>query len=293
MKTKFLKPHLSYKEQLNLLKNRNLNISNEAYALNKLKHISYYRLSAYFLPYYKKDKHFIENTTFEDIVKLYYFDKELKNLIFTSIEKIEIYLRTQLSYTISKDFGSFGYTTCENFHNKKDFIPLMSHIQKEVNRSKEIFVKSFFNNYIECNLPVWMMIETVSFGTISKIYKNLYQKQRAEVIKELDIPANVFESWLHSLIYVRNICAHHSRLWNKILGIKPLIPRKIPHFKEISNNKIFIILSILQYLLIKIDDEELQLKNNILSLLKEFPNISIENMGFTQNWQDLALWKDY
>ena len=292
MKTTFSKPHLTYNEQLELLKTRSLIIQNESFALNKLKHISYYRLSAYYLPFYDKDKVFKEYTTFEDILQLYYFDKEIRNILFTNIEKIEIYLRTQLSYTISKDFGSFGYSTCENFHNKKDFIPLMSHIQKEVNRSKEIFVKHFFNNHIECNLPVWMMIETVSFGTISKIYKNLYQKQREEVIKALHIPANVFESWLHSLIYVRNICAHHSRTWNKILGIKPLVPRKIGCFKSIPNNKIFFILSIMQYLLTKIDDEELDLKKDIITLFKKYPNIPIENMGFIHNWENLPIWED-
>jgi len=85
---------------------------------------------------------------------LHPFNLEFRNLVFYSIEKIEIYLRTQVSYTISQDFGSSGYLDSINHHNKANFNSLLSHIQKEVSRSKEIFAKHFFDNYLESNLPV-------------------------------------------------------------------------------------------------------------------------------------------
>ena len=113
------KDHKTFVEQLELLKKRDLVISNEAYVLTKLKHINYYRLSAYFLPFqYEKDSpnkdHFLPDTTFEDIIRLYYFDTELRKIIFEAIEVIEIYMRTQIAYHHSKKFGAFGYLDIRN-----------------------------------------------------------------------------------------------------------------------------------------------------------------------------------
>ena len=104
----YAKEHKTFDEQLQLLKDRNLIIPNDTYALAKLQHINYYRLSAYFLPFqYPKNSEnknkFLPNTTFEDIINLYYFDTELRKVIFEAIEVIEIYFRTQISYCHSKN----------------------------------------------------------------------------------------------------------------------------------------------------------------------------------------------
>jgi len=293
LKTPFTKTFLPYQEQIDLLKSRNLHIVNDQFAINKLSHLNYYRLSAYYLPYHDTKDHFKDGTNFEEIIKLYYFDKRLRNLIFYAIEKIEVYFRSQMAYVLSKDFGPFGYAKSENFiTNAYHHHKLIEDIDKEVKRSKEIFVSHFFEKYAESHLPIWMMVEIVSFGTLSKLYKSLNPQQKREITDGLGLPQKVFDSWFHTLVYVRNVCAHHSRIWNKMLAIKPEVPRKIEFFKALNNKKIFFVLTMIEFILEKIDDDEFMLKDELRTLLAQHPEVKIENMGFPKDWEELELWRD-
>lgn len=293
MKTSFTKTFLPYEEQIDRLKSRNLNVVNDSFAINKLSHLNYYRLSAYYLPFYDAKDHFKDGTNFEEIIKLYYFDKKLRNLIFYAIEKIEVYFRSQIAYVLSKDFGPFGYTKSENFiTNAYQHHKLVEDIDKEVKRSKEVFVAHFFEKYTETHLPIWMMVEIVSFGTLSKLYKSLNPQQKREITDGLGLPQKVFDSWFHTLVYVRNVCAHHSRIWNKMLAIKPEVPRKIEFFKALNNKKIFFVLTMIEFILEKIDDDEFMLKDELRTLLAQHPEVKIENMGFPQDWEELELWRE-
>jgi len=294
LKTSFNKPFLPYQDQVDLLKSRNLNVSNDAFVVTKLSHLNYYRLSAYYLPFYDDKEHFKDGVQFENIIKLYYFDKKLRNLIFYAIEKIEVYFRTQITYVIAKEFGPFGYTKSEHFTmNAYHHHKLLEDINREVVRSKEVFVKHFFEKYTEKNLPVWMMVEIVSFGTLSKLYKSLKPEQKKEIIKGLGLHQKVFDSWFHTLVYIRNVCAHHSRVWNKMLAIKPEIPRKIELFKTLNNKKVFFVLTMIEFILEKVDDDEFILKDELNKLLAKHPEVPISNMGFPENWHELEVWRDY
>lgn len=200
MKTSFSKLHLSYQEQVNLLKSRNLIVSNNNYAVKKLKHLNYYRLSSYFYSFYQNKNLFKDGIKFEYILQLYYFDKKFRNLVFYAIEKIEVYIRTQIAFTISKSNGVFGYTNKTIFHDEKKHQDILQVIQNETKRSKEIFVKEFYEKYDDNNLPVWAMVEIISFNTLSRIFANLKEEYRKEIIKDINIKPFVFQKWLHTLI---------------------------------------------------------------------------------------------
>jgi abortive infection bacteriophage resistance protein len=292
LKTSFLKSHLSYEKQIELLQNRNLTIVNRDFAIKKLQHLNYYRLSSYYYPFYETKDWFKTDTTFENILQLYYFDKDLRHLIFFAIEKIEIYIRTQISFTISKHNEVFGYTDKNIFHSETFHSSILETITSETNRSKEIFVKEFFNTYDEEYLPVWSMVEIISFNTLSKIFANLKESYRQEIVKDIDVKPFVFQRWLHTLTYIRNICAHHSRLWNKILAIEPMVPKNQKLFKTIDNNKVFFVLTMIEYILIKIDSEEFSFKYELKQLLKRYPSIDKKAMGFVENWEELEIWRD-
>ena len=154
MKLAYTKPSLSYIEQTQLLKSRNLIINNEAFCAKKLQHINYYRLSAYFHPFYEQNNNFKNDVTFETVLQLYYFDKAFRNLLFYSIEKIEVYMRTQLAHVISQNAGVFGYTDMAIFHDEEVHKNIMNTIKSETKRSKEVFVKEYFKKYDEQQLPV-------------------------------------------------------------------------------------------------------------------------------------------
>lgn len=329
----YKKEHKTFEQQLKLLKQRDLIISNEQYAFTKLQHINYYRLSAYFLPfkYHKnyfiktqltkfswsinpiiiklnsfqfhyyiffiKPNNFLPNTTFEDIIKLYYFDTELRKIIFQAIEVIEIYLRTQIAYYHSKSYDAFGYldisTLRENM--QKEFDELHQDILKEKERSKEVFIKHFRDKYKTNDLPIWTVVEIISFGSLSKLFMILQEKEQNEVISCMGgINKVVFFKWFKALSSVRNACAHHSRLWNKTLGVSFEVPNNNQAFKELSNskNKIFFALSVIEYILTRIGEDEIEFKTKIKVLLKKYQQINLEKMGFIENWENNPIWSD-
>ena len=295
------KEHKTFDEQLQLLKDRDLVISNDKYVLTKLQHINYYRLSAYFLPFqYKKDSlnknKFLPQTTFEEIIKLYYFDTELRKITFEAIEMIEIYLRTQIAYYHSKEFGAFGYLDINTLRTnlQEEFDEIHQEILKEKNRSKEIFITHFKKKYNSTDLPIWSVVEIISFGSLSKLFMLLQEKEQNAVIKNMgDINKYVFFKWFKALSSVRNMCAHHSRLWNRTLGVSFEIPRGNTKFKALksSKNKIFFALSVIEYILTSISADEINFKYKIKQLLQKYPNIDKKAMGFIENWEDLEIWQ--
>lgn len=311
----YKKEHKTFDEQIKLLKSKALMIPNEEYALTKLNHINYYRLSAYFIPlqYPRTGKNkniFIPKTTFENILQIYYFDVELRKIIFEAIETIEIYFRTQIAYYHAKKFSPYGYLDIGSFKTTQEFYETCLDIVKsETSRSEEEFINHFNDKYKTTDLPIWALVEVISFGSLSKLYSMLKTEEQKNVIQKLKgINNNLFKNWLHALSIIRNICAHHSRLWNKTLGVKFEIPKKIKVFKELKNpicctkakkelnnplnDKIFFALSVMEYILSGIGEDEIDFKNKIKQLLQKYSSIDINAMGFVENWEELDIWRD-
>lgn len=298
----YTKEHKTFEQQLEKLHERNLIVSNSQYALSKLEHVNYYRLSAYFLPLQNKKNstnpnHFLTNTTFEDIIKLYYFDTELRKIIFEAIEVVEIYLRTQIAYCHSYKFGAFGYLDIATLRTnyQKEFDELHQDIIKEKERSKEVFIKHFQEKYNASDLPIWSVVEIISFGSLSKLFMLLQESEQNQVIAKMgNINKVVFFKWFKALSSVRNACAHHSRLWNKTLGVAFEVPRNNAKFEPLINStkKVFFALSVIEYMLSCIGEDEIDFKNKIKQLLQKYPNIDIQAMGFSQNWENIEIWRD-
>lgn len=295
------KNHKTFDEQLQLLKDRNLIISNDEYVITKLKHINYYRLSGYLLPFQHRKNtpqknQFIEDTTFENIIQLYYFDTELRKIIFEAIEVIEIYLRTQIAYHHANKFGAFGYLDITNLRTnlQEPFDELHQDIRKEKDRSKEVFIKHFREKYNATDLPIWSVVEIISFGSLSKLFMLLQEDEQNNIIQPMgNINKFVFFKWFKALSSVRNACAHHSRLWNKTLGISFEVPRNNNKFEKLTNskNKIFFALNVIEYILTSIGEDEIGFKNKIIQLLSKYPNIDKNAMGFIEDWENLDIWK--
>ncbi|BFU78563.1 Abi family protein [Arcobacter sp. 15-2] len=301
-KNLYQKKHKTFDEQLNILKQRKLIISNDSFVLSKLQHINYYRLSAYFLPFqYPKNSEnkniFLPDTTFEDILSAYYFDTELRKIIFEAVESIEIYFRTQIAYFHSLKYDAFGYLQLQNFReNKADkYDELQKDILKEKTRSKEFFIKHFKKKYNSVDLPIWSVVEIISFGSLSKFFMILKEEEQNQVIQNIKgINKLVFYKWFHALSSVRNICAHHSRLWNRTLGVSFEVPKDFAAFEDIkkSKNKVFFALSVIEYLLTCIGEDEIEFKTKIKNLINKYPKVKLESMGFIQNWKENSIWRD-
>ena len=167
----YKKPHLNYSQQLLLLKERGLSVDDNERALRWLQRVSYYRLSAYFLPF-KDGENFRPASTFNDVVGLYIFDRKLRLLVLDAIERIEVALRTAITYEISSRYGPFGHTNPENFAPSLNHSDFMKKLMDETKRAEknETFVIHFRKKYKEqTHLPVWMATELLSFGSISML----------------------------------------------------------------------------------------------------------------------------
>lgn len=114
------------------------------------------------------------------------------------------------------------------------------------------------------------------------------------IARYFGVANSVMVSWLHAITYIRNICAHHSRLWNKILGIRPIVPRRTTYpFVSIpnsSNNKVYYVLCMITYLLDIINPSN-TFREKLRDLFVEYPNIDVAAMGFPCDWQNEPLWR--
>lgn len=302
---KYTKPPLSFEDQAKLLIKRGLIVPDEAELISYLSNVNYYRLSGYLYPFKQIDpltgeESFYPGTQFSTIKNRYEFDRRLRLLLMDAIERIEVaILRTQFVEKHALTFGTFGYTVFKNYKPEflyKDFRKLMKDIRFDEKRSSEEFIKRYHEKYDEeTHLAFWMAAEVMSFGQILTLYRNSDREIQIITAKNFNLPALVLDSWLHTLLYIRNACAHHVRLWNRVLPLAPLFPDKKhdPNWYypvKISNQRIFAVLSIIRYLLLTIDPRN-HIPQSMIKLIDDNPDIPIELMGFPENWQECKYWQ--
>lgn len=295
---KYTKPPLSFEQQADQLLDRGLT-GNKNLIISRLQAVSYYRLSGYWYPFrMPSDDKFKENTTIERIWNRYTFDRQLRVLVMDAVERIEIAVRTDLIYSFAHEYGPFDYLKPECFpnlnpsrHNR-----MLTAMYSETLRSNEIFVKHFKYKYGDEHtmLPLWMIAEIIPMGSLLTFYKGIDKKIKKDISKKYDVSFKVMESWLTTLNTIRNICAHHGRLWNRELGIKPIIPdaksKKWHEPVKISNNRMFSVLTILRYLLDYIAPQS-EWKKRLNDLFEKYPDVPLMSMGFHENWKESELWK--
>ena len=196
----FNKPPLTYEKQVELLLSRGLIVTDRKRAERHLANISYYRLSAYMLPYKKKENGIIidafkEGTTWDDIYDLYVFDRKLRLLVFDAIERLEVAIRTQIIYQLSHKYGSHWQDNAHIFNPPREvtlrdgrkitidvYREIQSHIKEQLHSNKaEVFIQHYHNKYdTPENPPSWMSVEIMYFNHLSKICTGL--KNRADIV---------------------------------------------------------------------------------------------------------------
>ena len=271
-------------EQIENLKSIGLVINDEEYAQHFLSDVSYYRLiKAYSLGLKPKNGCYHEGTTFEQIVSLYLFNSNFRQIIFPLIERVEINLRCRISNYFSGTYGVLGYKDSANFVNPDYHSAFLQEIQNEVRRNKRSpFIKHFQEHYENGEIPFYALIEICSFGTLSKFYKNLKNPDKKAIASTYGLSFTYLESWIESIAYVRNLCAHYGRLYNIKLT---KTPKLYPHDYRagIRNNRIFSILCCLKYLL-STDSHWNQYVDTLDNLFQKYPYVKKELMGFSEDW---------
>jgi abortive infection bacteriophage resistance protein len=299
----YQKEALSVQEHIMLLRSRGLEIDDELQAAHYLSHVSYYRLSGYWWPMLSdKESHiFKPESRFSDVVSLYNFDRELRLLIFDVIEKIEISLRTKLIYHLSHEHGPWWFQNTDLFVDVQALVRTLASLQEEIERSKDVFIREHRKKYRDDLRfpPAWKSLELTSIGNLSKIYGNLKPQVRSKdtIAKELGAVNHTYlPSWLQSIAQIRNLCAHHSRLWNRNLPSSPKLLPKPPYPwigdvpKQHEFPKLYVHLCVMRYMLnIVVPDNSFGVK--LADMLSRYVNVDPDALGFKPGWLNEPLWQ--
>lgn len=303
----FIKPSLSLDDQIQLLLQRNLSIIDTARAMRYLENIGYYRLSAYMIPFYENSNNhtFKQGTTFDDILNLYIFDRKLRLLILEAIERIEISFRSNFINTFAQQKGPHAYLEKKYYKEIQGYAWLLAKIDRDFKGSKEAFITHYKKKYSSPVLPpIWMSVHLLTFKELSIQYDNINNKDITKNIANffnLEIP--VMSSWMRSLSDLRNLCAHHSRVFNRTFGVKAVIPKtkpkkwlsQFPDLIDIGNNNkisprnsLYFHIVVIWYFISQMNNDSSWL-DRFVSLCKEH-SIDMEYLGFAKNWKDDAYW---
>ena len=297
---RYNKPPLTRKEQVQKLKNRGLRVEDEAKAEGYLKNISFYRLRAYTYPFQdnKNPEHpFIKEVSFEQIIQLYIFDRRLRLLVLNALEKIEVALRTHIIYNYSQEHGGHWFMENSLFFKDRHFQNNMEKIEEELYRSNETFIKHYFAKYSHPKLPpAWMTLEAISMGTLGKLFSNLKRdKLKKKTARDFGLKETQhLENWMHVFGNLRNVCAHHGRLWNRRFPTLVFLPHDTLHpFLDnvrIDKNKLYPQLCAINCIIRQIAPKS-SFVMDLKLLISDCPMANCHEMGFPENWEEEPLWK--
>ena len=295
---KFDKPACSLTELVAIWQARGLIVDDPERAVRLLAHINYYRLAGYLLPFETDHAtHQVRaGTRLEAVLDLYTFDRELRLMMLDALERIEVSLRTQWAFHIAHKLGPHGYLDPLNARSTGEFAKHLARLADDVARSKEVFCQHYRGKYSDPDLPpTWMACEVMSLGQLSQWYALLRPMSvRKEIARTYDLDQQVLESALHHLTYVRNLCAHHSRLWNREFVVTWQLPRKgatslVSALGVPGSRRLYNTLCLTRYLL-DIASPGHSWKERIEALMdRHLPDLAA--MGYPEDWRARALWQ--
>ncbi len=294
----YQKPWLSIADQLRKLESRGLIIDNPQEAEQFLWHLNYYRFSGYCLAFERSRHEFEDGTTFSRVRGAYEFDVKLRDLLTEGLEVIEVDTRSVIAHIFGEKCGAFGYANAKHFRSSMNHSDWLSRVNEEAERSSELFVKHFKAQYDGFpTLPCWIATEIMSFGAVSKMYSGLLDAYQTPVASRYNMQKQDFASVLHHLTYVRNVSAHHCRLWDRVWDITPRIPAG-KHWQPPvvpDPRRVFVTLLFVYRILKRCSANDrfaVEWRRRVNELMKSPPETSdpLARMGMPKKWYDHPYW---
>ena len=297
-------------EQIDLLERRGMLFRDKNFAVGCLKRISYFRLKAYWWDMQRDPVNHIFNSGcyFEEVIERYEFDNALRKILFTAIDTIEIALRTKLIYHMSQAYGGLWYLDGNLFNNARQHASQLLHLQKEFAESGEVFAKDYRRQHpnqiqngwqSDEDPDAWIILEVATLGDLSKLYKNIGHQLPAKAQIANDFGLSIHSdlaSWLEAVAYLRNIVAHHSRLWSRNMVKRPSEPLNPQHtwlsrqLTDTETKRPFYIITTMIYLCDAVAPDN-TLRKDIYRLLKKYCHLPMQRMGFFDGWQQEPIWQ--
>lgn len=292
--------------QIGLLKSRGVVIKNRRFAKQTIRNVNYYNLiNGYKEPFLQTGttcEKYIAGTTFDEIYALYEFDRRLRILTLEYILEIEKQAKAIIAYCFSESHGHKNYLKLENFDTQGiikygQVCDLLSSLYKKIslNKNKDLSISHYVSgkNYI----PLWVLVNSISMGDISKFYSNMLQRERENVARRMKwgVKEHQLASGLFFLSTIRNRCAHDERLYSYLSYANLCNNRYFKYFHITTNtNNYFSVMVCFKMLLsnkryITYQNQFDDLMNKLSSELKTIPFSKIRSiMGLPNNWRHLS-----
>lgn len=306
---KFNKPYTTFAEQVDKLRERGLTVLDTTKAEKQLETIGYYRLSSYFFFLEEKNSDgsrshkFCKGATFDDAMRFYVFDQKLRLLVMEAIERIEVSLRSSWAHKMSELNGSHAHMDWTLFEDFNEYQESLNLLIKEVSptRTSSTEIKHYFDNYSTPPIPpIWMVTSCMNFGELLRWIKNTKSTPvKLYVAKSVGVPnIDLFKGIMRNFQTLRNICAHHNRLWDRKFNTRlPLIEKhltspmvKNPKGKNEADNRIYNELLILSHIMSTLNPTstwKLRVKELVLDFLNQKEQ---SELGFPLNWESEKIW---
>lgn len=316
----YTKDHKTYEEQLAIIESRNLPALDKDRCLLALRQYGYYRLSAYWYPFRIRSEDHVEGVDvpsstvfpgyyFDDIIEAYELDKALRHIVFGALDQIEIAIRVAIAYQMGQ-YDRFALENIALFSDsctspsqwdpeKSSFDALQESLAKRQADANEDFVEHFESRY-GGRLPVWSSIETWDFGTLNSCYQILRSEDKVAISNSLGVAGSkTLGGWIDILRYLRNKCAHHSRLNRRYFANFPKMPKyvvssQLKELDQVERHRLYPVLVLMQYLLSNIGD-----RKSLADGLHSFSNlvgtanaVTLIDYGFPDGWENLPLWRN-
>lgn len=293
VKRPYAKPALSPSDLLAHLQARGLVCADPAAAVKRLEYVGYYRLLVYMRALQQPDPQtglatFLPGTTFDDVLHLYSFDRELRLLCLDAIERIEVALRAAIVSQVAVAHGPHFFLRPEHFERIAAFVEFY---QTACRDRRYLAIRHYEQRYNEPELaPIWAIMEAITYGALSRLFSGLRLVHRKAIARQFGFDEKVLSSWFRSLNLLRNMCAHHNRLWNAPMHVdQPVGAKKLRG--ELGRTDVLYARLVILAALLDVIGAGAEWRLRLVELLDRYPRVSRGVMGFPGDWRSRAFWQ--
>lgn len=270
-------------------------------AVEQLRQVSYYRLSGYWYPFRaiadgRRSDRFVEGARLADVVALYEFDERLRTTVLDALAPVELMVRSVLGHALGR------LDPCA--HLRPELLGALARPggqydewrrrhQGEVERSREDFVEHHRATY-QGTLPVWAAVEIMDWGSLTRLFSFAPELVQRDIAGTFALRPPQLLSWLRALNVLRNTCAHHGRVFNRVypkrprlppVGVHPALDRAAPMM-----NRTFGQLTLVQYLRAASGIGASRLLTRVLSTYPAVSLVPFSQTGAPTDWRSSDLW---
>lgn len=282
-------------EQIKILESRGLSIGNEEKAKKFLMRNNYYRISGYSLTLRSHDV-FYPSANFQNIIDIYEFDHKLRHILLKYIDIIEITVKSIFAHEFTRVHGPIGYRNSLYFTNFREYSRIFakSENQKDRRHGHEAFLKHYLDE-LHQDVPFWAYVELFTISDISCLFSISEESIKSAVAKKIGLPnsngSELLGKFMHSMTIIRNLCAHGSRIYNRLFEQKPSLNKREQKLLRVSadgikdNSHLFGFLLIMKKLLKPTDFSSMI--TEIKSLKHTYPFVDMKYYGFCDDWENV------